>query len=198
MHYFHLMPNGCPERILSTAGSIVWEGRLGACGQVETAFAPSIENNLRLQGQYFDSETGLNYNRNRYYDPQVGSYASKDPLGIFPSENIYDYAPNALGWIDPLGLARRGNQATQTHMDQVRDAFIRDNPSFDLVAGGRDAASGLDIPEEFIKPLTPGRKGGTYPDMTFIDRTSGRTVRVQTVDKGGFFGGMSRRELTNA
>jgi len=83
-------------------------------------------------------------------------------------------------------------------MDQVRDAFIRDNPSFDLVAGGRDAASGLDIPEEFIKPLTPGRKGGTYPDMTFIDRTSGRTVRVQTVDKGGFFGGMSRRELTNA
>ncbi len=198
VHYFHLMPNGCPERILSTAGSIVWEGRLGACGQVETAFAPSIENNLRLQGQYFDSETGLNYNRNRYYDPQVGSYASKDPLGIFPSENIYDYAPNALGWIDPLGLARRGNQATQTHMDQVRDAFIRDNPSFDLVAGGRDAASGLDIPEEFIKPLTPGRKGGTYPDMTFIDRTSGRTVRVQTVDKGGFFGGMSRRELTNA
>ncbi|WP_263468975.1 RHS repeat-associated core domain-containing protein [Stenotrophomonas riyadhensis] len=198
VYYFHLALNGCPWQILSADGVVAWHGRLAAWGNFYVDAGASIESNVRLQGQYFDGETGLNYNRNRYYDPQVGCYASKDPLGIFPSENLYDYAPNVLGWIDPLGLARRGNLATQTHMDQVRDAFIRDNPTFDLVAGGRDPVTGLDIPEEFIKPMTPGRRGGTYPDMTFIDRTSGRTVRIQTVDKGGFFGGMSRRELTNA
>lgn len=198
VYYYQLTPIGCPSQILSTAGVVAWRGRPSAWGNSCVDAGGSIENHLRLQGQYFDGETGLNYNRNRYYDSLVGSYVSKDPLGIFPSANLYDYAPNVLGWIDPLGLARRGNLATQTHMDQVRDAFIRDNPTFDLVAGGRDPVTGLDIPEEFIKPMTPGRRGGTYPDMTFIDRTSGRTVRIQTVDKGGFFGGMSRRELTNA
>jgi len=61
---------------------------------------------LRFQGQYYDYETGLHYNRFRYYDPDVGRFVSQDPIGLAGGTNIYQYAPNPLMWIDPLGLAK--------------------------------------------------------------------------------------------
>ncbi|MQT57173.1 RHS repeat protein, partial [Pseudomonas sp. FSL R10-0399] len=60
---------------------------------------------LRFQGQYFDTETGLHYNRYRYYDPQVGRFISKDPIGFAGGLNVYAYAPNPVGWVDPFGLS---------------------------------------------------------------------------------------------
>ncbi|WP_409281003.1 RHS repeat-associated core domain-containing protein, partial [Pseudomonas defluvii] len=65
-----------------------------------------IQNPLRFQGQYHDHETGLHYNRYRYYDPLVGRFISKDPIGYAGGLNLYVYAPNPIFWIDPLGLAR--------------------------------------------------------------------------------------------
>ncbi|HEL4244288.1 hypothetical protein I5U23_03540 [Stenotrophomonas maltophilia] len=62
-------------------------------------------NNLRLQGQYFDEETGLNYNRYRYYDPKLGQFIGQDPLTLQAGENLYDFAPSAVNWIDALGLS---------------------------------------------------------------------------------------------
>ena len=61
--------------------------------------------NLRFQGQYFDEETGLHYNRFRYYDPDVGRFVSQDPIGLLGGDNLYQYAPNPSGWVDQLGLA---------------------------------------------------------------------------------------------
>ena len=60
---------------------------------------------LRYAGQYADGETGLHYNLFRYYDPQVGRFIVQDPIGLNGGWNLYQYAPNPLGWIDPLGLA---------------------------------------------------------------------------------------------
>ena len=62
------------------------------------------EQNLRFQGQYFDAETGLHYNRFRYYDPDCGRFVSQDPIGLFGGYNLYQYAPNPTNWIDPWGL----------------------------------------------------------------------------------------------
>ncbi|PNS09908.1 hypothetical protein COO59_20300 [Mixta theicola] len=63
-----------------------------------------MENPLRFQGQYYDAETGLHYNRHRYYDPLIRSYISQDPIGLAGGLNPYQYTPNPLMWIDPLGL----------------------------------------------------------------------------------------------
>ncbi|KAA8993837.1 type IV secretion protein Rhs, partial [Affinibrenneria salicis] len=60
--------------------------------------------NLRFQGQYLDRETGLHYNLFRYYDPQCGRFTQPDPIGLAGGINLYQYAPNPLSWIDPLGL----------------------------------------------------------------------------------------------
>ena len=40
--------------------------------------------NLRFAGQYYDVESWLDYNWNRYYDPRTGRYISFDPLGVLP------------------------------------------------------------------------------------------------------------------
>jgi RHS repeat-associated protein len=54
--------------------------------------------NLRMQGQYLDRETGLHYNLFRYYDPDSGRFTQQDPIGLAGGINLYQYAPNALGW----------------------------------------------------------------------------------------------------
>ncbi|HDR9201852.1 TPA: RHS repeat-associated core domain-containing protein [Burkholderia vietnamiensis] len=63
-------------------------------------------NPLRFQGQQFDEETGLHYNRLRYYDPQLGRLISEDPIALQGGINKYQYAPNPVTYIDPLGLAK--------------------------------------------------------------------------------------------
>ncbi|ELU07286.1 hypothetical protein CAPTEDRAFT_51672, partial [Capitella teleta] len=63
-----------------------------------------VEQPLRFQGQYFDGETGLHYNRFRYYDPVVGRFVHQDPIGLFGGENFYLYGVNPIEWIDPAGL----------------------------------------------------------------------------------------------
>ena len=60
---------------------------------------------LRFQGQYFDAETGLHYNRFRYYDPQIGRFTTQDPISLAGGINLYQYAPNPVQWVDPLGLS---------------------------------------------------------------------------------------------
>jgi RHS repeat-associated protein len=68
-----------------------------------------VEQPLRLQGQYFDTETGLHYNRYRYYDPVVGRFLHKDPIGFAGGVNFFEFAPNPSGWADPLGLRAAWN-----------------------------------------------------------------------------------------
>ncbi len=63
----------------------------------------AIENNLRFAGQYYDAETGLHYNWNRYYDPETGRYMRVDPVG--EGLNLYLYVQNnPLKYVDPRGL----------------------------------------------------------------------------------------------
>jgi RHS repeat-associated protein len=59
---------------------------------------------LRFAGQYADGETGLYYNRHRFYDPETGRYTTLDPIGINGGRNLYAYSVRPLSEIDPLGL----------------------------------------------------------------------------------------------
>ncbi|MGC6095913.1 polymorphic toxin type 47 domain-containing protein, partial [Citrobacter portucalensis] len=60
---------------------------------------------LRFPGQYEDTESGLYYNRFRYYDCESGQYLCADPIGLRGGINPYSYVRNPLRWSDPLGLA---------------------------------------------------------------------------------------------
>ncbi|KDF64507.1 hypothetical protein P832_04770, partial [Enterobacter kobei] len=107
--WFHCQPNGTPERMTDIEGQVRWEGVNSAWGKLlresETQVS-GYSQNLRMQGQYLDRETGLHYNLFRYYDPDCGRFTQQDPIGLAGGINLYQYAPNALGWVDPWGLSR--------------------------------------------------------------------------------------------
>ncbi|PQQ24542.1 hypothetical protein C6H64_08750 [Photorhabdus luminescens] len=63
-----------------------------------------MESGLRFCGQYEDEESGLFYNRHRYYDRETGQYLSTDPLNLKGGVSPYSYVHNPANWIDLLGL----------------------------------------------------------------------------------------------
>ncbi|KAF1017277.1 MAG: Protein RhsD [Stenotrophomonas maltophilia] len=101
---YHNEPNGAPSRITDRYGAILWAAHYDASGGAEANGHVALCNPLRLQGQYLDQETGLHYNRFRYFDTTTASYTSRDPLGTIPGTNLHAFGPNTISWIDPLGL----------------------------------------------------------------------------------------------
>jgi RHS repeat-associated protein len=107
LHTNHL---GAPEAATNAQGQLVWQARYEAFGaaRVNEGTSSNTQNfalHLRLPGQYFDAETGLHYNRQRYYDPQTGQYLTPDPLGHPDGLNPYAYVRfNPMGYVDPDGL----------------------------------------------------------------------------------------------
>ncbi|SEU12998.1 RHS repeat domain-containing protein, partial [Pseudomonas graminis] len=100
---------GTPQEITDQNGNTAWSAQYKAWGEAteqrsEFAQQVGLTNPIRFQGQYHDHETGLHYNRHRYYDPKVGRFISKDPIGYSGGLNLYAYAANPVEWIDPLGL----------------------------------------------------------------------------------------------
>jgi RHS repeat-associated protein len=93
------------------AGNIAWSASYKAWGEAKeligkAANKAGFKNPLRFQGQYLDHETGLHYNRFRYYDPETGRFISKDPIGFAGGLNVFQYAPNPMEWVDPFGLQK--------------------------------------------------------------------------------------------
>ncbi|QGU85920.1 hypothetical protein GN242_01175 [Erwinia sorbitola] len=110
MRYVHAEVNGMPQALSDREGNTVWRplhtGLFGVIRREESRLSPyAAKQNLRFAGQYYDEETGLHYNTLRYYDPGSGSFTQPDPIGLAGGINLYAYAPNPLGWIDPLGLS---------------------------------------------------------------------------------------------
>ncbi|MGZ2747566.1 RHS repeat-associated core domain-containing protein [Burkholderia stagnalis] len=104
VYFYQNDQNGAPVRMFSADGEAVWEARYSATGRTECFESEQVTQPIRLQGQYFDQESGLHYNRHRYFDPSVISFISQDPIRLHGGTNIYRYSPNTLRWIDPLGL----------------------------------------------------------------------------------------------
>ncbi|EHX1689238.1 TPA: type IV secretion protein Rhs, partial [Escherichia coli] len=89
-------------------------------GELDPEAAPG----LLYAGQWQDAESGLCYNRFRYYEPETGMYLVSDPLGLQGGEQTYRYVPNPLGYIDPLGLAKTSVPAEKISLsDKARDLF---------------------------------------------------------------------------
>ena len=97
--------SGTPRELIDESGEIAWRSRSTHWGKLSWAMDSHAYTPLRFPGQYFDAETGLNYNYLRYYDPEVGLYVSQDPLGLAPAPNPTAYVDRPQISCDPLGLA---------------------------------------------------------------------------------------------
>lgn len=95
---------GAPTEMVDPAGRLVWQARTNVWGHHVGVSDVGVTTPLRFPGQYFDPETGLHYNVQRYYDPGSVRYLSPDPLGLDGGANQHAYVQNPLTWLDPLGL----------------------------------------------------------------------------------------------
>ena len=115
IYHYHNNHLGTPQELTNQDGDVIWLTYDRAWGgSFETIYKPQFIDNwaiseselqpIKFQGQCLDTETGLHYNRFRYYDSDVGMFISRDPIGLLGGNNVFQYAPNPIGWIDPWGL----------------------------------------------------------------------------------------------
>ena len=104
-HYLFANHLGCIERVVDDAGRTEWRAELGPYGARRIEAPTGFEQPLRWPGHYQDEETGLHYNRFRYYDPTLGRYLESDPQGLAGGLNLYAYTRNPLVSVDLRGLS---------------------------------------------------------------------------------------------
>ncbi|SDE62180.1 RHS repeat-associated core domain-containing protein [Paracidovorax valerianellae] len=149
IYYFHADPSGLPEELTDQEGQVRWRASYRTWGgaieehweavRIDGSAIPAaqahskgepIVQNLRLQGQYLDRDTGLHYNSFRFYDPDIGRFISADPIGLAGGSHLHLYAANPLRWIDPWGLEKyviigEGQGAVEAYAKAMRE-----NPKF--------------------------------------------------------------------
>ncbi len=99
---------GTPTTMLDERGGAVWSADIGVYGELRNVVGDKQACPFRWPGQYEDEETGLYYNRFRYYDPEAGEYVSQDPIGLLGGLRPHKYAHDPVVWFDPLGLTCKG------------------------------------------------------------------------------------------
>jgi RHS repeat-associated protein len=153
---------GTPLAMFDEVGAIAWKAQLDVVGLAETDVART-PCPWRWPGQYEDVETGLYYNRFRYYDPTDGKYISQDPIRIDGGMNLYGHLTDPNTHFDPFGLAPwTFNPAVDldwqggghTFQDAIAEAFRRTGVPRDQFTVTQWATSiyGKSVPVEWQAP----------------------------------------------
>jgi RHS repeat-associated protein len=171
IHTDHL---NTPRQLTNATKQLVWNWGYTPFGDNQpNSITTSPVFNLRYPGQYYDPESKLHYNINRYYDPAMGRYTQSDPIGLNGGINTYTYVGgNAINYIDPTGLYSISelnkdiNQATggcsdDTFMNDVLNNYIETQNSIPSIVKA-SASFGL-----------AGKTAGTYGGLTPIGAISG-------------------------
>ncbi|CAM4254157.1 RHS repeat-associated core domain-containing protein [Pseudoalteromonas ostreae] len=117
VYYYHLDQLNTPRFVTNNKAEVVWENQADAYGYEELKAdadfnkESSFTQPIRFQGQYLDEESCLHYNRYRYYSPKQQRFINQDPIGLVGGINHYQYAPNPVNWVDPMGLLCKEGQA---------------------------------------------------------------------------------------
>ena len=107
LHY-HCNYIGTPEALIDRRGQIVWQAEFDPWGNLRSEYNPhQLHQPVRMQGQQLDLETGLFYNRFRYYGSTIGRYITQDPIGLDGGIDLFGFAlNNPVSYYDPDGLKR--------------------------------------------------------------------------------------------
>ena len=91
------------QKITDAAQAIVWDGQFTPYGRTH-AITGTVQNPLRLPGQWADPAANYFYNYMRDYDPTLARYLSVDPIGSEGGRNRFSYvSANPQNLVDPTG-----------------------------------------------------------------------------------------------
>ncbi|EPO3688862.1 type VI secretion system tip protein TssI/VgrG [Escherichia coli] len=145
VHFYHCDHRGLPLALISEDGNTAWRGEYDEWGnQLNEENPYYLHQPYRLPGQQHDEESGLYYNRNRYYDPLQGRYITQDPIGLAGGWNLYNYPLNPIIRMDPLGLYNLYQLLYDVwHDDSYGTSSIDITGSGDLISLGGHAGLGV-------------------------------------------------------
>jgi RHS repeat-associated protein len=106
--YYHNDLLGSPVAATDASGHVIWRESYRPYGERLTNDPASSGNDVWYTSRRQDADTGLVYMGARYYDPAVGRFVSKDPVG-FDEKNVQSFNRYAYGndnpyrFVDPNG-----------------------------------------------------------------------------------------------
>jgi RHS repeat-associated protein len=141
-YWYHNDHLGTPQKLTTTSGALVWSAKYTSFLEATADASSTITNNLRAPGQYFDAESGLHYNRHRFYDPKAGRYLKVDPTFYLSNDlkgipfllteeyyqelNGYCYSQNnPVILFDALGLYSVDSSCDGTRKEQIDIAMVK-------------------------------------------------------------------------
>jgi RHS repeat-associated protein len=146
---------GSPIEVHDMSGALLWTWYSDAFGTTLPDEDPGHTGkrftlNVRFPGQYYDAESGLHYNGQRYYAPTLGRYISSDPIGLAGGINTYAYVGgDPLRHSDSLGLDRDCGPGKKPDVNRICRPFPEDQNLAICVTG--ECSSGL-------KPTIPDNR----------------------------------------
>ncbi len=173
---------GNPSEVLDERGTLVGIVDRTTWGSRKDG----LDTPVGFVGQWYDEESGLFYNFQRYYDPECGRYISPDPAGLRGGLNRYAYVPSPEIYVDPIGEMRQGTiiapaSSVQTSRTQVN------TPATGPYVGGHDTVDGqrVDLGGATVTDISDGDNGITY--HAYNGREGGvplQDARSEAVDSG--------------
>ncbi|MFJ5468306.1 RHS repeat domain-containing protein, partial [Pectobacterium sp. CHL-2024] len=190
LHYIVTDLTGTARELCSEEGEVRWRGEQGLWGAHREERRPiplrrylgdaaneEVYCELRYQGQLFDAETGLYYNRHRYYDAESGQYLSPDPIGLDGGIRPQAYVHNPLEWVDPLGLTPKEETKKRPKKGsanpKVREAIEKGKRAhrnyentlgggydFEVTLGNGKRVDAIDWENKVVRELKPNSKTG--------------------------------------
>ena len=114
-----------PRAVTNSAGTVIWSWAYqgNPFGELAPTSTTGYALNLRYPGQYYDAESGTNYNVYRNYEPAIGRYQQSDPLGLAGGMSTYAYVGgNPLTNVDPYGLESPSVEPSPQAMYEMGEA----------------------------------------------------------------------------
>ncbi|MCK8504078.1 DNA/RNA non-specific endonuclease [Myxococcus fulvus] len=152
-YYFVTDHLGAPREMMSGSGAVVWSGLLSVSGALQQTALEQVSCSVRYPGQWADAESGLLYNRFRYYQPSRMQYLTSDPIHQPSGTGAYDYPDNPLLYVDPWGLLSITDHGEPDALGRPQGAFALITPA--------DIGTGTPA-NQSIRP--PGFVSGNHPD----------------------------------
>ena len=197
IYHYHCNHLGTPQELTNQDGDVIWLSYDRAWGgSFDTIYKQQFVDNfalnefelqpIKFQGQSLDTETGLHYNRFRYYDSDVGMFISRDPIELLGGFNVFAYAPNPIGWIDPWGLSCTQPRDSKGKFLSPKEGDLQPGKDFEkLIADKLSKNKKVELLGTQISVRTgTGRKDIRYMDALIRRKRDGKLFHIEVKSNG--------------